>query len=89
MNFIFIFIPDRVSKKLVICSLNFPEDSFINKAQFDAGFSERLKLKDDAVPTILDLTVISQVWVTLLCNPYSFVCYIERYGTYLCILHLD
>jgi len=24
-------------------------DSFTNKAQFNAGFSERLKLKDDAV----------------------------------------
>ncbi len=26
----------------------------INKAQFDVGFSERLKLKDDVVSTILD-----------------------------------
>ncbi len=29
-------------------------DLFINKAQLDAGFSERLKLKDKSVPTILD-----------------------------------
>ncbi len=35
-------------------------DWFINKAQFDAGFSERLKLKDDAVLIILDPTVMSQ-----------------------------
>ncbi len=34
-------------------------DSFTNKAQFDVGFLERLKLKDDAVPTILDPTVMS------------------------------
>ncbi len=33
-------------------------DSFTNKAQFDAGFSKSLKLKDDTVPTILDLTVM-------------------------------
>ncbi len=42
------------------CSLNFTVDSFTNKAQFNMGFSERLKLKDDAVPAILDLTVMSQ-----------------------------
>ncbi len=42
------------------CSLHFIADSFTNKAQFNAGFSERLKLKDDAVLTILDLTVMSQ-----------------------------
>ncbi len=30
------------------------------QAQFDAGFSERLKLKNDDVPTILDPTVMSQ-----------------------------
>ncbi len=39
---------------LALCSLNLTADSITNKAQFDAGFSERLKLKDDAVPTILD-----------------------------------
>ncbi len=55
MNFIF-----KVSKNLVLCSLHFTADSFTNKAQFDMRFSERLKLKDDAVPTILDPTVMSQ-----------------------------
>ncbi len=29
-------------------------DSFTNKTPFDEGFSERLKLKDDVVSTILD-----------------------------------
>ncbi len=33
---------------------------FVYKAQFDTWFSKGLKLKDDAVPTILDLTVMSQ-----------------------------
>uniref|UniRef100_A0A671LYR6 THAP-type domain-containing protein n=1 Tax=Sinocyclocheilus anshuiensis TaxID=1608454 RepID=A0A671LYR6_9TELE len=59
MNFIFNEVPDHVSKNLVLCSLHFTADSFTNKAQFDAEFSERLKLKDDAVPTILDPTVMS------------------------------
>ncbi len=53
-------MPDHVSKDLVLCSLHFFVDSFTNKAQFDAGFSESLKLKDNVVPTILDSTVMSQ-----------------------------
>ncbi len=60
MNFIFNEDPDSVSKKAVLCSLHFTMDSFTNEAQFDVGFPERLKLKDDAVPTILDPTVMSQ-----------------------------
>ncbi len=52
--------PDHVIKNLVLFLLHYTADSFANKAQIDAGLSERLKLKDDAVPTILDLTVISQ-----------------------------
>ncbi len=54
MNFIFNEDPDHVGKNLVLCSLHFTTDSFTNKAQFDAGFSKRLKLKDEAVPAILD-----------------------------------
>ncbi len=54
---IFKEIPDHFSKNLVLCSLNFTADLFKIKAQFDAGFSERLKLKDDAVSDILDLIV--------------------------------
>ncbi len=32
----------------------FVEERFINKAQFDAGFAHRLKLKDGAVSAIKD-----------------------------------
>ncbi len=59
MTFIFNEVPDRVSKNLVLCSLHFTVDSFTNNAQFEAGFSERLKIKDNAVPAILDTTVMS------------------------------
>ncbi len=59
INFTFNEVPDRVSKKLVHCLLRFTMDLFKNKAQFDTGFSKRLKLKDCAVLTILDLTVMS------------------------------
>ncbi len=48
-NFISNEDPDLVSKNSVLCSFHFTVDSFTNKAQFDAGFSEKLKLKDDAV----------------------------------------
>ncbi len=58
MNFIFNEDPDCIGKNLVLCSLHFTADSFTNKALFDKGFSERLKLKNDAVLTILDLTVL-------------------------------
>ncbi len=49
MNCIFNEDPDRFGKNSVLCSLHFTTDSFTNKEQFNAGFSERLKLKDDAV----------------------------------------
>ncbi len=53
--------PDSASKNLVLCSINFTADSFINKAQFDEGCLKRLKLNDDTVPTIFYLTVMLQV----------------------------
>ncbi len=40
-------------------SVNFSADLFKNKAKFVAGFSERLKLKDDAVPAILITIALS------------------------------
>ncbi len=57
MNFIFNEDPELISQncrfvyKLFYC--NFTADSFTNKAQFDAEFSKRLKLKDYVVPIIL------------------------------------
>ncbi len=45
---------------LDLCSLHFTMDSFLNKAQLDTRFKKRLTLKDYAVPTILDPTVMSQ-----------------------------
>ncbi len=59
MNFSFNEVPDRVSKNLVLCSLHVTMDLFTNKAQFDVQFSQRLKLKDHAVLTLLDSTVMA------------------------------
>ncbi len=78
-----------VSKNLVLCSLTFTTDSCTNKVQFDVGFSERLKLKDDAVPTMLNPTVMSHhLWS--LCGHYCFVCYYCLICTeYLCVSNLN
>ncbi len=81
MNFIFKEVPDRVSKNSVLWTLQFSADSFTNKAQFDTGFSERFK-QDNAVPTIMDLTVMSHhtsVSNCLLCGHYCFVCYYRSF----------
>ncbi|XDV22863.1 hypothetical protein PO909_027649 [Leuciscus waleckii] len=59
INFIFNEVPDLCKNLVLFFSLNFTADSFTNKAQFNAGFSVRLKLKDDAAPSLLDPTVIS------------------------------
>ncbi len=75
--------------------LHFTVDSFTNKAQFDTGFSERLKLKDDAVLTILDLKVMLQhtsvsncfhdvVTIALSVITDHLIC-----TEYLCILNLN
>ncbi|ROI15203.1 hypothetical protein DPX16_9002 [Anabarilius grahami] len=54
INFIFNEVPDRVST-----NCQYERDLFSNKAQFDTGFSAKLKLKNDAFLTILDPTVMS------------------------------
>ncbi len=64
--------PERVSKNLVICSLHFTADLFMNTAQFDVGFSKRLKLKDDVVLTIFSIAryaVLPWNWATLTLLP--------------------
>ncbi len=80
MNFIFNEVPDRVSKNSVLCSFHFTADLFTNKTQFDAGFSERLKLKDDAVPTLFDPTVIAKH--TGVSNCFYYNCFDSLFDMY-------
>ncbi len=84
MNFIFNEDPDRVSKNSVLCSLHFTVDSITNKAQFDTGFSERLKLKDDAVPTILNLSDVATSVNNCSYDHYCFVCYYRSFDIFMC-----
>ncbi len=89
LNFICNEDQDCVSKNLVLCSLNFTTDLFTNKAQFDAGFSKRLKLKDDAVPTILDPTIMSQHTIKCNCFYYMVTIALSVFTDYLlCIEYL-
>ncbi len=78
MNFIFNEDPDRVSKNLGLSSLHFTTDSFTNKAQVDTEFSERLKLKDNIVLTILNLmshhTSVSNMFITWGCTLFYSSC---------------
>ncbi|KAM4620361.1 uncharacterized protein ACJ7VT_007047 [Polymixia lowei] len=49
----FLFTGQKQSYATVfVCSRHFTEDSFLNRAQYEAGFSARLVLKDGAVPCV-------------------------------------
>lgn len=52
LKFIFTTVPQHYNPKLSLCSLHFTEDCFLNLAQFNAGFSKRLVLKEVAVPSL-------------------------------------
>ena len=60
LNFIFNDVPADVGKTLSVCSLHFTEDCFVNKTQVETGFADRLRLKNGAVPSILDPTGMVQ-----------------------------
>ncbi len=68
-------------------------DSFTNKEQFDAGFSERLKPNDDAMPTILILNLMfyhpSVSNYFLLRDHYCFVCYYRLFDIYCDLNHMS
>lgn len=53
LKFIFTIIPEDYNPNLSLCSLHFTEGCFLNLAQFNAGYSKRLVLKDGAVPSLL------------------------------------
>ncbi|XP_034729323.1 uncharacterized protein LOC117945737 isoform X7 [Etheostoma cragini] len=52
LKFIFDTIPRDYSPNLMLCSVHFTDDCFLNGPQFNLGFSKRLILKDRAVPTL-------------------------------------
>ncbi|KAF1389903.1 hypothetical protein PFLUV_G00052410 [Perca fluviatilis] len=52
LKFVFGTIPQDYNPNLMLCSAHFTEDCFLNLQQFNSGFSNRLILKDSAVPTL-------------------------------------
>ncbi|XP_056587765.1 piggyBac transposable element-derived protein 4-like [Triplophysa dalaica] len=50
----------QINAHLRVCSSHFTSGCFENKSQYDAGFAQKLLLKDRAVPTIWDPTRIKQ-----------------------------
>ena len=56
INFVFNDVSADEGKTLSVCSLHFTKDCFVNKT----GFADRLRVKNGAVPSILDLTGIVQ-----------------------------
>ncbi|XP_051761736.1 piggyBac transposable element-derived protein 4-like isoform X2 [Ctenopharyngodon idella] len=52
LKFMFNSVPDNYNPNLAVCAAHFTEDSFQNLHEFNAGFAQRLLLKDGAVPTL-------------------------------------
>ncbi|KAF4115525.1 hypothetical protein G5714_003014 [Onychostoma macrolepis] len=45
-------VPENVGKFLYVCTNHFTPDCLTNQGQFNAGFSQRLLLKEGSIPTI-------------------------------------
>ncbi|XP_067280190.1 uncharacterized protein [Pseudorasbora parva] len=73
LNFIFDEVPAHVGKTLRVCSFHFTAESFVNKTQFDTGFAERLRLKHNAVPSLLDPTGMVQQTYSQKCTSVKHV----------------
>lgn len=52
LQFVFNSVPADYNANLAICAAYFTEDRFKNLHEFNAGFVQRLFLKDEAVPTL-------------------------------------
>ncbi|XP_022066518.2 uncharacterized protein LOC110962796 isoform X2 [Acanthochromis polyacanthus] len=48
----FLFAGQQPTVNWFLCSRHFSEDAFLNRAQYEAGFSARLLLRDGAVPSV-------------------------------------
>ncbi len=58
-------MPADEGKTLSVCSLHLTEDCFVNKTHVETGFADRLRLKNGAVPSILDPTgVVKHTYVS-------------------------
>ncbi|KAF7655100.1 hypothetical protein LDENG_00060760 [Lucifuga dentata] len=56
LQFAFSHLQQQYNPNIFLCALHFTDECFINGAQYNAGFSARLLLKEGAVPTVLSLS---------------------------------
>lgn len=52
LKFIFITVPERYNPTIALCPKHFTKDSFQNLGAYNAGYCQKLLLKDGAVPTL-------------------------------------
>ncbi|XP_067259791.1 piggyBac transposable element-derived protein 4-like isoform X1 [Chanodichthys erythropterus] len=53
LQFIYNAVPDQYSPKVRLCAAHFTKDSFLNLGEYNAGYTQRLLLKNGAVPTLV------------------------------------
>lgn len=53
LQFIYDAVPDQYSPKVRLCAAHFTKDSFLNLGEYNAGYTQRLLLKNGAVPTLV------------------------------------
>jgi len=53
LQFIYNAVPQRYNPKVRLCSAHFTKDSFLNLGEYNAGYTQRLLLKNGAVPTLV------------------------------------
>ncbi|XP_016103244.1 piggyBac transposable element-derived protein 4-like isoform X2 [Sinocyclocheilus grahami] len=58
LTFIFKSVPEKYNPHIAICAAHFTEDRFLNVREFNAGFAQKLVLKDGAVPTLKAETIV-------------------------------
>lgn len=73
LKFIFNSVPQNYYPNLALCAAHFTEESFHNLREFNAGFAQRLVLKDGAVPTLKTEAVYGQQAVSM--TYFSSMCF--------------
>lgn len=75
LNFIFDGkIPPTLGKQITVCANHFAEDCFGNLGQYHAGLAHRLRLTEDTVPTIRDVSTGKGPVSIFKCVPPSSYC---------------
>lgn len=77
--------PIPISCHIRVCSAHFTSGCFENKSQYDAGFAQKLVLKDRAVPTIFDP---GRIWQTVSNVCHMCAIFLKSYDNSIPIFYL-